>query len=60
MEMGEPGMTHGNMRGMPHGPPAKPDIARPVAAGSYYTCPMHPEIHAAAPGQCPKCGMIPG
>lgn len=22
-----------------------------------YTCPMHPEIHAAKPGNCPKCGM---
>ncbi|HEY4617810.1 MAG TPA: multicopper oxidase domain-containing protein [Flavobacterium sp.] len=22
-----------------------------------YTCVMHPEIHAAKPGKCPKCGM---
>lgn len=22
-----------------------------------YTCPMHPEIHAAKLGNCPKCGM---
>ncbi len=22
-----------------------------------YTCPMHPEIHAEKPGNCPKCGM---
>jgi DNA-directed RNA polymerase subunit RPC12/RpoP len=22
-----------------------------------YTCPMHPEIHASKPGNCPKCGM---
>jgi CopA family copper-resistance protein len=22
-----------------------------------YTCPMHPEIHAAKPGKCPKCSM---
>src|SRR5437763_16041179 len=22
-----------------------------------YTCPMHPEIVRAEPGQCPKCGM---
>jgi CopA family copper-resistance protein len=28
-------------------------IAQPVT----YTCPMHPEIHAAKPGNCPKCGM---
>lgn len=24
---------------------------------SYYTCPMHPEVHSDKPGQCPKCGM---
>lgn len=23
----------------------------------FYTCPMHPEIHADKPGNCPKCGM---
>ncbi len=23
-----------------------------------YTCVMHPEIHAAKPGNCPKCGMV--
>ncbi|MEO5569493.1 MAG: multicopper oxidase domain-containing protein [Bacteroidia bacterium] len=23
----------------------------------YYTCPMHPEIHSAKEGTCPKCGM---
>jgi FtsP/CotA-like multicopper oxidase with cupredoxin domain/DNA-directed RNA polymerase subunit RPC12/RpoP len=23
-----------------------------------YTCPMHPEIHATQPGNCPKCGMV--
>lgn len=22
-----------------------------------YSCPMHPEVRANAPGQCPKCGM---
>lgn len=22
-----------------------------------YTCPMHPEVRAAAPGRCPSCGM---
>lgn len=27
------------------------------AAASYYTCEMHPEVHSATPGQCPKCGM---
>lgn len=24
---------------------------------AYWTCVMHPEIHADKPGQCPKCGM---
>lgn len=32
-------------------PPAA--IQQPVT----YTCPMHPEIHADKPGNCPKCGM---
>ncbi len=27
------------------------------AVSGYYTCPMHPEIHDAAAGKCPKCGM---
>lgn len=30
-------------------------ITKPSAGG--YTCPMHPEVHQAAPGSCPKCGM---
>jgi Cu+-exporting ATPase len=32
--------------------------AAPLAApGTIYTCPMHPEIRQAGPGNCPKCGM---
>ena len=34
---------------------AKP--AEPVAAGTIYTCPMHPEIRQEGPGSCPICGM---
>jgi P-type Cu+ transporter len=26
-------------------------------AKANYTCPMHPEVHKAGPGNCPKCGM---
>lgn len=26
-------------------------------AGTYYTCPMHPEIKKDKPGTCPICGM---
>ena len=28
-----------------------------AAAGSTYTCPMHPQIVQASPGTCPICGM---
>ncbi len=33
------------------------DAKVPVAAGTVYTCPMHPEIRQDHPGSCPKCGM---
>jgi heavy metal translocating P-type ATPase len=29
----------------------------PVAEGTIYTCPMHPQIRQAGPGACPICGM---
>ena len=29
----------------------------PVAEGTIYTCPMHPEIRQIGPGSCPICGM---
>lgn len=28
-----------------------------LGAASQYTCPMHPQVSAAAPGPCPRCGM---
>ena len=28
-----------------------------AAAGTIYTCPMHPEVRQDHPGSCPKCGM---
>ncbi|MPZ38333.1 MAG: heavy metal translocating P-type ATPase [Rhizobiales bacterium] len=31
--------------------------AEPVAEGTIYTCPMHPEIRQIGPGACPICGM---
>ena len=30
---------------------------KPEAAATLYTCPMHPEVKQAGPGNCPKCGM---
>jgi FtsP/CotA-like multicopper oxidase with cupredoxin domain len=29
----------------------------PASAPTVYACPMHPEVTAAEPGTCPKCGM---
>jgi CopA family copper-resistance protein len=37
-------------------PTPKKATDKPVQTVSY-TCPMHPEIHASKPGNCPKCGM---
>ncbi len=41
--------------------PAPPAPSEPpaveAAAGTIYTCPMHPEILQDHPGNCPKCGM---
>ncbi|RLQ20247.1 heavy metal translocating P-type ATPase [Seongchinamella sediminis] len=31
--------------------------AKAAPAGTFYTCPMHPEIHQEGPGDCPICGM---
>jgi YHS domain-containing protein len=33
------------------------DTAAKTAQTGYWTCPMHPEIHQAASGSCPICGM---
>jgi Cu+-exporting ATPase len=38
---------------MPRREPAGSD-----AEGTFYTCPMHPEVRQARPGVCPKCGMM--
>lgn len=34
----------------------KQTVKKPATSAAY-TCPMHPEIHSAKPGNCPKCGM---
>lgn len=34
-------------------PSASAGIKKPI----YYTCPMHPSVKVAAPGDCPLCGM---
>nr|WP_324136715.1 heavy metal translocating P-type ATPase [Bradyrhizobium sp.] len=35
--------------------PKEPEPA--AAAGTIYTCPMHPEVRQVGPGACPICGM---
>jgi Cu+-exporting ATPase len=40
-----------------HSKVARPIMASAVAAGTIWTCPMHPEIRRDGPGQCPICGM---
>jgi Cu+-exporting ATPase len=37
--------------------PATTAPNRPGRKGVVYTCPMHPEIRRAEPGNCPICGM---
>ena len=37
--------------------PTEVSPAPPVAAGTIFTCPMHPEIKQVGPGSCPICGM---
>lgn len=40
-------------------PPGQPVTQREqgVPHGTIYTCPMHPQIRQAGPGNCPICGM---
>ncbi|MFZ5560180.1 MAG: heavy metal translocating P-type ATPase [Pseudomonadota bacterium] len=40
-----------------HPASAEPAVSEAAAAGTEYTCPMHPEIRQMGPGNCPKCGM---
>jgi P-type Cu+ transporter len=35
----------------------EPTATEPVAQGTEFTCPMHPEIRQIGPGSCPICGM---
>lgn len=36
---------------------SEPPPVAPVAAGTIFVCPMHPEIRQTGPGDCPICGM---
>ena len=43
--------AHGHAHSTGHGEPGH------GAPGTIYTCPMHPQIRQATPGNCPICGM---
>ncbi len=40
-----------------HAPTPAPPTPVTAAAGTQYTCPMHPQIVRDGPGTCPICGM---
>ncbi|WP_374651791.1 copper-translocating P-type ATPase [Dongia sp.] len=54
-----PGPDHAHREHAKHdGAPASSGAtAPPRVTGTVYTCPMHPEIRQAGPGNCPICGM---
>ncbi len=38
--------------------PSSPSVSDSTSSsGTHYTCPMHPDVRADAPGPCPICGM---
>jgi Cu2+-exporting ATPase len=42
---------------VPLGSGHAPEVQGKGETGVVYTCPMHPQIRASAPGNCPICGM---
>src|ERR1700742_3526446 len=38
-------------------PPPAPAAAPPAPAAASFTCPMHPEVRQAGPGDCPLRGL---
>ena len=54
-----PGMSHGDAADMPAMTTTQPTApsAAPSTQAAVYTCPMHSEVHADHPGDCPICGM---
>ncbi len=47
----------GNCPACPSGMAGKSEKSDAASAGKKYTCSMHPEVIADAPGKCPKCDM---
>lgn len=60
MKQGDmPGMKHDghDMSSMQRGGSATQPASKSATTAAPYTCVMHPEVVADAPGKCPKCGM---
>ena len=49
--------SHNNVAVHAHSHDGVSSPSAPVSLGTIYTCPMHPQIRRAAPGNCPICGM---
>ena len=50
-------MEHSHPPASPVPPPHNGEGVLAASAGTQWTCPMHPEIVADGPGDCPICGM---
>lgn len=53
---GDPPLPGQSTEGWP-GLRAPDDPAEDGPSAHTYACPMHPEVTASKPGECPKCGM---
>ena len=47
----------GHRATLPPSPSTPADPVAASAAGTIYTCPMHPQVRQPTPGNCPICGM---
>jgi hypothetical protein len=57
MKKNAPAAAADGMSGMDMPPAAKKPVKKKESSDTYYTCPMHPEVHSDKSGKCPKCGM---
>jgi protein SCO1/2 len=56
--IGAPLLLVGGREAQAQGTRGRKRTPPPSSQSVVYSCPMHPEVSAAKPGSCPKCGMI--